>query len=110
MGKYEVVLFDLDNTLVNYSKAEQKSLASIVKVLNLPVTEKEFCWRYRLINSALWLQLERGAVDLETLKQPFRKWVGGINRHPKSIKMPYMSFSRTPQKKKKVAPKQCFRD
>ena len=42
-------------------------------------------------------------IDLETLKQPFRKWVGGINRHPKSIKMPYMSFSRTPPKKKKVA-------
>ena len=40
-------------------------------------------------------------LDFETLNLPCKKWINQINRHPKSIKMPYFKFNfKFPVKKK----------
>ena len=62
-NKYTTVLFDADNTLLDFDKAENEALKSVMAIYNLTATE-ENCRKYSEINDALWKQFEKGEIFL----------------------------------------------
>lgn len=56
--KYTTLLFDADNTLLDFDKAENEALKKVMTDYKLHITE-ENCRRYSEINDALWKSLKR---------------------------------------------------
>ncbi len=70
MKKYEILLFDLDNTLLSFSQAEIVAFRETFKENSLPYSSELFS-RYQKINEVLWQRLEKGEIDLNYLG-PYR--------------------------------------
>lgn len=66
MAKYYCILFDADNTLLDFDAAESKALADTLAHYGIEPSH-ETVQKYREINSALWAQLERGQLRREKL-------------------------------------------
>lgn len=66
MAKYYCVLFDADNTLLNFDAAESKALAETLVNYGIE-PDAETVQTYREINSELWKQLEKGQIRREKL-------------------------------------------
>ena len=66
MAKYYCVLFDADNTLLNFDAAESKALAETLVNYGIE-PDAETVQTYRTINSELWRQLEKGQIKREQL-------------------------------------------
>lgn len=67
MKKYKYLLFDLDNTLMDFDRAEETAFYAAFSTSNLAVDENTYAV-YHEINSGLWQQLEKGEVTRERLK------------------------------------------
>ena len=65
--KYTTILFDADNTLMDFDKAENEALKKVMSDFSLPVTE-ENCNKYSAINDALWKQFEKGEIEKAYIK------------------------------------------
>lgn len=63
---YTTLLFDIDNTLLNFKAAETIALEKLFKTLNVPYT-KEVLDTYFEVNHALWQAHERGEIDQQTI-------------------------------------------
>ena len=59
--RYSTVLFDLDGTLLDFSRAEQTAFNLSFEKFNIPCTE-EIYEQYSGINDSLWKQFERGEI------------------------------------------------
>lgn len=59
--KYTTLLFDLDETLFDFSKSEKFAIDKLMEKYNIPVTE-ENRRLYSKINDEKWKKLERGEV------------------------------------------------
>ena len=59
MAKYYCILFDADNTLLNFDAAESKALAETLVNYGIE-PDAETVQTYRTINEELWRQLEKG--------------------------------------------------
>ena len=66
MAKYYCILFDADNTLLNFDAAESKALAETLVNYGIE-PDAETVQTYRTINSELWRQLEKGQLKREKL-------------------------------------------
>ncbi|MGN0707544.1 MAG: YjjG family noncanonical pyrimidine nucleotidase [Faecalibacterium sp.] len=66
MAKYYCVLFDADNTLLDFDAAESKALAETLVHYGIEPDAATVA-AYREINSALWQQLEKGQIRREKL-------------------------------------------
>ena len=66
MAKYYCVLFDADNTLLNFDAADSKALAETLVNYGIE-PDAETVQTYRTINSELWRQLEKGQLKREKL-------------------------------------------
>jgi len=64
--KYSVILFDSDNTLLNYSKSEKFALVSTLKKYKIKPSNA-IVKKYREINDELWHQHEKGLVGKSEL-------------------------------------------
>lgn len=58
MAKYYCILFDADNTLLNFDAAENKALAETLVNYGIE-PDAETVQTYRTINEELWRQLEK---------------------------------------------------
>lgn len=67
MKTYQYLLFDADNTLFDFTKAEYLSFQGTCSVCNVCYSN-ELYEQYSAINDRLWKLLEKGAVKLEVLK------------------------------------------
>ncbi len=67
MKSYRVFLFDADETLFDFQKAEACALASALASFGFGC-DASVCARYHQLNDALWKQLEIGAVTKEALQ------------------------------------------
>lgn len=65
--KYEIILFDADNTLFDFDKAAEEALRLTFEEFGLPFTQEWFV-RYRKIDESLWLKLEEGKITSEELR------------------------------------------
>lgn len=66
MPRYDYVLFDADNTLFDFDRAEAEALRTTLAEYGLPVTP-ETEETYLAVNRALWAQFDRGEVSREWL-------------------------------------------
>ena len=67
MKKYKWLLFDADNTLLDFTRAERAGITDTLLSMGLPATD-EVVTTYSKINDGLWKELERGLVTKERLK------------------------------------------
>lgn len=63
------IYFDIDNTLLNHSRAETDAQKEIYQTYNelQAVTEAEWLHGYREMNHQLWIQYQKGEIDREQL-------------------------------------------
>lgn len=66
--KYTTVLFDADNTLLDFSKSEHMSLIKTLEDYGVPVSAQNIK-TYVEINQSLWKQLEKKEITKPQLKQ-----------------------------------------
>lgn len=66
MAKYYCILFDADNTLLDFDAAENKALAETLVEYGIE-PDAETVQTYRDINSELWRQLEKGQIRRDKL-------------------------------------------
>lgn len=65
--KYEWLLFDADDTLLDFKLGEHRALTATLSEAGLP-TDDEVIATYSRINDNLWKMLERGEVTKDLLK------------------------------------------
>ena len=68
MKKYTTILFDADETLLDFNKDETQALIKTLTNHGVPTTEENINI-YKEINQGLWKALERGEIDKPTLKK-----------------------------------------
>ncbi len=79
MAKYYCILFDADNTLLNFDAAENKALAETLVNYGIE-PDAETVQTYREINTELWKQLEKGQIRREKLmNERFTRFLKAIN-------------------------------
>ncbi|KOS68308.1 HAD family hydrolase [Lysinibacillus contaminans] len=66
MGKYKTLLFDVDDTLLDFDLAENAALTRLFEQENITVTPAMLV-RYRELNEAMWRAFERGEVTKNVL-------------------------------------------
>lgn len=66
MKNYQFILFDLDDTLLDFGAAEEQALPRVFAANDFPLT-KDVEQTYKEINAALWRGLEAGTVTREQL-------------------------------------------
>ncbi len=67
MKTYQYLLFDADNTLFDFTRAEYLSFKDTCSVCNVDWSE-ELYKQYSAINDHLWKQFEKGTISLNSLK------------------------------------------
>lgn len=79
MAKYYCVLFDADNTLLNFDAAENKALSETLVNYGIE-PDAETLQTYREINEGLWRQLEKGQIRREKLvNERFTRFLKAVN-------------------------------
>lgn len=58
------ILFDLDNTIMDFNKAEYVVLKEVLDHYNIVFSESVFN-QYKIINNRLWKELEHGVTTME---------------------------------------------
>ena len=61
--KYEILLFDADNTLFDFSLAERAAISETMRAFGIVPTEALVC-SYSEVNDRMWKMLERGEIHL----------------------------------------------
>ena len=78
MKKYEVLLFDVDGTLLDFDKAEEEGIEGLLNHFGVPVTE-ENKHKYHVTNKKYWEALERGEITRDqVLGGRFEEYFGGF--------------------------------
>ena len=67
MKKYDFLLFDADNTLLDFTRSEDAAIRLTLERLDIKPTD-ELCQSYSRINDGLWKALERKEVTKAELK------------------------------------------
>ncbi|MBK5460180.1 YjjG family noncanonical pyrimidine nucleotidase [Peribacillus sp. TH27] len=65
--KYEVILFDVDDTLLDFSISEKRALHGAFLEFGLPTGVKDYEACYQEISRVLWRELEQGLTNLSDL-------------------------------------------
>ena len=87
MAKYYCILFDADNTLLNFDAAENKALAETLVNYGIE-PDAETVQTSRALNSALWRQLENGQIRREKLfGERFSRFLKAINAAGDGVEM-----------------------
>ncbi|WP_342566347.1 YjjG family noncanonical pyrimidine nucleotidase [Paenibacillus sp. FSL R7-0345] len=66
--KYDVILFDADDTLFDYGMAEGQAFLNVFTHFGLPAGAQEYADSYQEINRALWADLEAGQITSAALR------------------------------------------
>lgn len=78
--RYQYLLVDNDNTLMDFNAAEAKALVDVLHAYGLP-TDEQTVHTYHEINDALWKALERGETTQPLLKvERFRQLLAHLGR------------------------------
>ena len=90
---YKAAFFDCDNTLLDFDAAEQIAFAKLLKSFNIsPVGAID---AYKKLNSACWLEFERGTLKYEALRvERFRRFSNAFCRgvNPEEMSLRYDAF------------------
>ena len=81
---YNWILFDADNTLLDFTGASKMAFSDAIKQLDIPPSPNLFD-RYKKVNHIVWTELENGKINAVTLrKRRFELFLQDIevNRDP----------------------------
>lgn len=67
MPRYKTILFDADNTLMDFTKSEREALTDTLHLMGITPSE-EIIATYSAINDAMWKKLERGEIEKSALR------------------------------------------
>ncbi len=96
MKKFTTLLFDADDTLLDFHKDEKQALVKALTHFGVPVTEENIKI-YSEINQGMWRQLERGELTKPELKRTrFKKFFDAIgfvcDEEPLTVNEYYLSL------------------
>lgn len=78
MKKYEILLFDVDGTLLDFDKAEEEGIEGLLRHYGVPVSE-ENKQKYHVLNKGYWQRLERGEITRDqVLTLRFEEYFGNF--------------------------------
>lgn len=84
--KYKVLLFDADETLFDFKKAEANAIKNTFLDFNLEYDENYHLDIYHNINSNIWKEFEEGLISQENLKtERFKRLGERLNLHINEI-------------------------
>ena len=66
--KYEVILFDADETLFDFKKSEKEAFKNAMLDFNIEYDENYHLKVYKEINTAIWKEFEQGLITQKKLK------------------------------------------
>ena len=66
--KYEVIIFDADETLFDFKKSEREAFKNTMIEFNINYNEDYHLKLYKDINTAIWKELEEGLITQKELK------------------------------------------
>ncbi len=67
MGKYKIILWDLDQTLLNFDLSMDHAIRATFKRFGLPIDD-DIVVRYDAINRSFWNRFELGEINKEEVK------------------------------------------
>lgn len=94
MKKYTTLYFDLDNTLLDFSAAENKAIRKLFTLHNLPVSDERIS-KYSAINLTWWERFEKGEIKKnEIYSGRFREYLAfyGLDGDPLKMADDYFDF------------------
>lgn len=65
--KFETILIDIDNTLLDFGAAETIAFKELLKSLNIEYSDALKA-KYKTVNHQLWSDYEKGLIDSDTIK------------------------------------------
>ena len=68
MAKYRKIIFDADNTLFDFDRAEETALVNSLAHFKMPKPDGLIDF-YRTMNVKLWQQLDNKSITIAQLKQ-----------------------------------------
>ena len=78
--KYEIILFDADETLFDFKKSERHAFKSTMLEFNIDYDENHHLKIYHDINSAIWKEFEEGLITQKKLKvERFKRLSTNLN-------------------------------
>lgn len=66
LAQYKILLFDVDDTLLDFGENESESLKKLFEIKGVPLTDEVLCV-YHKINDGLWNKYERGQVAMDDM-------------------------------------------
>lgn len=66
--KYEIIIFDADETLFDFNKSEKEAFKNTMVEFNIKYDEDYHLKIYKEINSKLWKEIEAGSITQQELK------------------------------------------
>lgn len=94
MSAYRTILFDADNTLFDFSRAEREALSNTLTYCGITPTDT-LIQAYSEINDRMWKRLERGEIAKEALREArFEEFCKtfGFNADVPQMSRTYMDF------------------
>lgn len=67
MSRYHTVLFDADNTLFDFTRAEREAIGNTLRFFDITQSEERIAL-YSRINESVWKRLERGEITKSALR------------------------------------------
>ena len=66
MGKYRLLLFDADDTILDFKKSEDTALEKLFNKYSIPFTDENIK-TYKNINTRLWKDFEKGKIEKDDI-------------------------------------------
>ncbi len=93
MYKYNKIIFDADNTLFDFDRAEATALVNTLQHFKMPAPDGLIQF-YRRMNVAMWQQLDAKRITIAQLKQQraeqIFEFVGGANTDHQTFSLHYL--------------------
>lgn len=78
--KYEIILFDADDTLFDFKKSEREAFKNAMLEFDIAYDENYHLKIYQAINTAIWKEFEEGLITQEKLKvERFKRLSDSLN-------------------------------
>jgi putative hydrolase of the HAD superfamily len=93
--KYEVILFDADETLFDFDKAEKYALKKSIESFEMSFKEDYHLNSYREVNNKIWEEFEKGLISADELKtERFRNFFVklDLDLNPIKFSKQYLKF------------------
>lgn len=94
MVRYPYLLFDADDTLLDFSRNGDKAFSLLCAKYSFPCNEESRAL-FEAFNQPLWRDLERGTITKEFLKtERFRRFLDALHRSedPEEVNRDFMEF------------------